>query len=351
MKKPDCAFCKPQPNGIEPILETENFYITPTLGQIVRVYLLVNTKEHLVSLSQLPDLEHFDELDEIKQTIKRVFQENYGTLPLFFEHGHGDEARGCACTDHAHLHCVPLKQDIRQEVLKYFKEDQILHPDYSFLEQKSRHPGEPYIYYEDKDCNRFIATLTPPYPPTQFMRQVIAISLNKPDKWDWRASNDIDEVKRVADSLREKLFPIRKMSISIAEQDFLKLAEQIRKLPGLIYLGQPFDYQYNKFVYSIGKSTLFMELFPDSVKLEPGSINGKRTDYLHLFLTFASTPEAEKLIRSHFKLDNLLTESEVTREARRRLVTHVTSDRLTSGPLRIQDKDLESRFNLYPSSF
>jgi len=200
MKKTDCEFCSSTPNGVKPISESEHFYVTSSLGQIVPGYLLINTKEHYLSLSQMPN-EYFDELKQIQQILKDVMTSNYAA-PIFFEHGAVRERQGVCCVDHAHLHCVPLGKDILKEITKFFtarKINDIL----DLVEQQTKQT--PYYYYESISGEKYIVELYPPYPPSQFIRQLVAIAAEKPDMWDWRFYPTYDLCKEVHEKLTGKI--------------------------------------------------------------------------------------------------------------------------------------------------
>ncbi len=303
MKKPDCVFCSSTPNGIKPIFESNHFYVTPSLGQIVPGYLLINTKEHYLSLSQMPyeewSKEYFDELEEIKRTLRILLSKNYAP-PIFFEHGAVKERQGVCCVDHAHLHCVPLGKDIIKEMNKFFSSNHGSEGGLVSNLPTIKRLNLPYIYYNSIEGEESVTYLSPPYPPSQFMRQLVAIAAGKPDQWDWRTNPTRKEIVEVAENLRSKVFTKREISFTLAKQDFSKLEEQIQGLPGLIYKRTGYENEYwpgALLIYSINNQYLLAELTYVHRSEGVGAI--------HVNLKFMNNPDLEKLVTNYFNLQEM----------------------------------------------
>ena len=83
----ECPFCNiDKTKLVNTILdETNYFYITPSLGSLIEGYILITTKRHVNSMSELT----IDEMEEYKILIKKyreVFKKIYQKYPIVFEH-------------------------------------------------------------------------------------------------------------------------------------------------------------------------------------------------------------------------------------------------------------------------
>jgi len=199
MKKSTCEFCLDKPNGIKPIFESAHFYVTPSLGQIVPGYLLICTQQHFISLSQIPQ-DYFSDLKEVQERVRRVLIQEYYS-PIFYEHGPVKERQGVCCVDHAHLHCVPLGKDLLEDITQFLAPTEI--QDISEL-MRQQEKGIPYLYYESSLKMKYVVELHAPIL-SQFMRQLAAISVGKPESWDWRIHPTKETCEEVAENLRGRL--------------------------------------------------------------------------------------------------------------------------------------------------
>jgi len=196
----DCAFCKRYQNKEEVIFESERFYVCPSLGQIVEGYLLICTKEHsYIGMSHIPN-KFFKELEEVQIRVRKLLSENY-TPPIFFEHGPASHTlKGGCCIEHFHLHAVPVDVDLYEEIIrKKFKSRKI-----SKLSQLSSYARRdmPYFYYENQKGERFVFKFNE-VVPSQYLRQVLAVKLGVPEKWDWRVYPGFEEYKRTLEKLKQ----------------------------------------------------------------------------------------------------------------------------------------------------
>ena len=196
MVKEDCSFCDEFEHGLiihgknygDRILwSTENFVVFPVLGPIVAGNILIAPKQHYMGVTGIPE-QFYDELEEIQEKTKRKVTEVYQP-PFFFEHGEvGERPRGGNCIDHAHLQVIPsnvgyhvvaaLERKFTRRVVKNYHD---LRPN---KEQRI-----PYIDVPD--------ALT-----SQYVRQIIAVQIGNPSRWDWRNDYRIDEMLIAAERLR-----------------------------------------------------------------------------------------------------------------------------------------------------
>ena len=116
-----CPFCNmDKTEFVNTILdETKYFYITPSLGSIVEGYILIISKRHVNSMSELTS----DETKEYKSLIKKyrnIFKCIYKKHPIVFEHGTPDldnEMRANSVV-HAHAHIVNHKYKNENQLLQ-----------------------------------------------------------------------------------------------------------------------------------------------------------------------------------------------------------------------------------------
>lgn len=201
--KEDCSFCSELNNceynniflqifkGSLPsriLKETTNFVVVPTLGQIVEGYLLIVSKEHYLSIGDLP-YEYFDELSALKKETFDVLTKTYKS-PIFYEHGAiSYQQRGGCCVTHMHLHAIPTNVDLLPKITQHLKEKQIQ----SILEIKRQFKKKvPYLFYETAKGEKYLFDAL--VMPSQHLRQLLAVELNLKDKWDWRRHIGEDKV-------------------------------------------------------------------------------------------------------------------------------------------------------------
>jgi diadenosine tetraphosphate (Ap4A) HIT family hydrolase len=201
-----CPYCDEFENGFfelwnrnygsRILYETENFVVFPSLGQIVEGYLLIASKKHYVGMGQVPKELH-PELEMVCQKVRSVLSEKYRT-PLFFVHGSVSESKkGDCCIAHAHIHAVPVQVDVLSELAKNFRYNMIKTFD-SLKEQFDQ--GMPYLFYESNSGERYLVEA--PIVPSQLIRQIIAVKIGKPERWDWRQHYGTRELLRTVDKLR-----------------------------------------------------------------------------------------------------------------------------------------------------
>src|SRR5574344_919777 len=102
----DCKFCNSTANIYDEVIdETKYFTIKPSLGSLVDGYLLIISKRHITSMSQLTSNEK-KEYFEIIEKYREKFHDIYGAYPIIFEHGTINEKTSASSVTHAHTHIV-----------------------------------------------------------------------------------------------------------------------------------------------------------------------------------------------------------------------------------------------------
>lgn len=194
-----CIFCDIDHSKIENTIieETEYFYILPTLGSLVDGYILIVTKRHINSMSELNE----NELIEYKNIIekyKNLFKKIYNKTPIVFEHGtpnQNSEMKANSVT-HAHTHIVNINFSNENEILEKYNFKKI--NDFKEINKNTN-----YIKYISN--NKIYITYNFP-SVSQLMRILIAEELNYKDKFDWKKErfdeNIISTIERIKGELK-----------------------------------------------------------------------------------------------------------------------------------------------------
>ena len=194
-----CIFCDIDHSIIENTIieETEYFYILPTLGSLVDGYILIVTKRHINSMSELNE----NELIEYKNIIekyKNLFKKIYNKTPIVFEHGtpnQNSEMKANSVT-HAHTHIVNINFSNENEILEKYNFKKI--NDFKEINKNTN-----YIKYISN--NKIYITYNFP-SVSQLMRILIAEELNYKDKFDWKKErfdeNIISTIERIKGELK-----------------------------------------------------------------------------------------------------------------------------------------------------
>lgn len=194
-----CIFCDIDHSKIENTIieETEYFYILPTLGSLVDGYILIVTKRHINSMSELNE----NELNEYKNIIDKyqnLFKKIYNKTPIVFEHGtpnQNSEMKANSVT-HAHTHIVNINFSNEKEILEKYNFKEI--DDFKEINKNMN-----YIKYISN--NKIYITYNFP-SVSQLMRILIAEELNYKDKFDWKKErfdeNIISTIERIKGELK-----------------------------------------------------------------------------------------------------------------------------------------------------
>jgi diadenosine tetraphosphate (Ap4A) HIT family hydrolase len=145
--------------------ESENFRVVPSKGGFVAGWLMVVPQAHVLSMAHLSPTV-YDELDELVADISARLTDRFGP-PTAFEHGAVTENTPFGCgIDHAHLHLVPLSDDVPLRALA----EQALGK--KFIVQPAA-PTGPYLRVREPVDPGFGVLEPLISPPRQFFRQLI----------------------------------------------------------------------------------------------------------------------------------------------------------------------------------
>jgi len=183
LQSTQCKYCNVITNGSTEIYdtiieETKNFIVMPSLGSLVKGWLLITPKSHILNSRQLKINERKELNDLITKYSKSsssLFEKNVAV----FEHGavYQDSIVGCGI-DHAHVHIVPVAFDM---------EAQVKNSEKTFMElDNSINDDKPYwVFSVNNGPVQFTNTMK---HTSQFFRKVIATAINSPESYDYKKS-------------------------------------------------------------------------------------------------------------------------------------------------------------------
>lgn len=191
----NCIFCNLDFNNIENtvIYETENFRVIPTIGALVDGYVLIVTKEHINSLSQLNDKQK-EEYKNLVIKVSKTFEKIYGKKPILFEHGTPEITNSMSANSviHAHSHIVNFEFENEKEIINK----------YNFVPIESFDDviNENYIYYQNNNGEKFVSYQFDSV--SQLMRILIANEVNKENQYNWREFDFKENIVSMLDKMK-----------------------------------------------------------------------------------------------------------------------------------------------------
>lgn len=187
----DCYYCKYLKklfnNGINErtIYRSPNFFVMPTIGQLIPGYLLIIPNEHVMSTAELsPALqkEFYNVLNDVLYILKLTYNRYHF---LVWENGTGNAGKGKAIDSvvHAHTHIAP----------SYLTVQSIEHTsgfpfEHLSIDNISKYSNNSYLLIRDEYKGLWKICSDPKvYIPRQYIRQLIAQENNLDGElWNWR---------------------------------------------------------------------------------------------------------------------------------------------------------------------
>lgn len=169
-------------------LESDSFYVYPSIGALVVGHLLIVPRKHYTALS-LASKNELKELSEIIADIKTLYEKllDYSPEIFMFEHGILDIDKSMMnCVDHAHLHVLPISIDA--STLPFSESSKLKLTD--LADQKIDDPD--YIFYGAPDCS-FLSLDRDKHP--QYLRKVLHKKLSLSGHWNWRTDPRTENIK------------------------------------------------------------------------------------------------------------------------------------------------------------
>ena len=192
------------------IFEDKNVFITPDIAPLIEGHFLIVTKKHLTSFGGVND-QIYKSLKKAKKFLRSTIYKNEKVL--FFEHGSVVTKTAGACIDHAHIHAIPIVQDINvdkfmKEVVAEFITSEKQRASRDTL-MRCADNKQPYLFYENDEEAWY-------YPvdklPSQLFRIMVAYYYTK--TYNWKLSYQSPETKE----LFKRTLALAKWSIDSQQQ-------------------------------------------------------------------------------------------------------------------------------------
>ena len=184
----NCVFCNVDKRQIENTIidESKNFIVLPSIGALVDGYLIIVSKKHINSMSELKENERV-EYEFLIEKYRKKFKKIYNKFPIIFEHGSpiNNSVMKVSSIIHAHTHIVNHKFIDEKKVIKKlnFKKVDNLN---SLLRKQN------YIMYINQKNVCYISYNFE--PKSQMMRRIIAQELGYENKFDWKKEMFIENI-------------------------------------------------------------------------------------------------------------------------------------------------------------
>jgi ATP adenylyltransferase len=187
----------------EPLIETENFVVIPSLGALVEGWVLVVPKQHQISMGALP-IELRTEAEEVECRTRAVLGWRYEKPIVGFEHGPSAEQHGTGCgVDHAHLHLLPLDCDLLTYV-RPFVSTSIDWKACNWEDLAQAHTaGLDYLYVRQEGRTPLMAVCRD--FGSQVFRKAVASFLSMDSHFSWREYPQIETVARTIGTVTNAL--------------------------------------------------------------------------------------------------------------------------------------------------
>ncbi|MCL2051472.1 MAG: hypothetical protein FWG91_07085 [Lachnospiraceae bacterium] len=183
-----CNFCNiPKNKANLPVADTvlfenQNFYVITSIGCLVKDYLMIVSKRHIVSMCYLNKNEKKD-FQCLVNKLKKVLFDIHQFYPIIFEHGgvNHDINRSACCIMHAHVHIVPHVLTNEKEMIDKLSLMQIS----SYADLFADMYEKPYLFFSNNYGDMYLRDVID-IVPSQIIRKWIAHDIGINEKWDWK---------------------------------------------------------------------------------------------------------------------------------------------------------------------
>jgi ATP adenylyltransferase len=192
----------------EPLFETHNFIVIPSLGSLVEGWLMIVPKEYYISFGAIRNQTIYKELDHLIENLGQLTKAIYGDFVLF-EHGPIVKNSPVGCSiDYAHLHLVPVCVNLI-EMSKFFLSKEISWCSVPGIHTTSEYFNKniPYLFVRDVDKKNFVGFSEE--LPSQLFRRTIAKHIGIEEKYDWKRfpfTENIDMTIKSMSIYKKELF-------------------------------------------------------------------------------------------------------------------------------------------------
>ena len=184
----NCVFCNIDKSRPENTIidESDNFIVLPAVGSLVDGYLMIVSKKHINSMSELKENE-IKEYEFLIEKYRNKFKNIYNKFPIIFEHGTPikDSDMKASSVVHAHTHIVNHQFFDESAIIKNLNFDRIDNLNYLSKEKN-------YIMYINPKNNCYVSYNFEPV--SQIMRKIIAKDLGYENKFDWKKEKFIENI-------------------------------------------------------------------------------------------------------------------------------------------------------------
>jgi diadenosine tetraphosphate (Ap4A) HIT family hydrolase len=167
-----------------PLLQTDHFVVLPSLGAMVKGWLLIVPKKHFMCMGAVPDALETDYF-ELRKRVCTHLESVYGSPVVLFEHGPSRILTRTGCgVDHAHVHVVPFAEDLIKLATPYLSDTSGWYPATQKRLREAYSAGLDYLYAEVPGHAALMATSRE--FGSQVFRRAIADSLLISNEYQWR---------------------------------------------------------------------------------------------------------------------------------------------------------------------
>lgn len=182
----NCTFCEPANFEDSLVVETRDYWVVATLGQIRSGYVLIIPKKHISCMGALSH-EDAASMNFMTHVASRALSQEYhrslshAPYPVIaFEHGIVGQT-----IKHAHLHLLPVVVDLTARIRFDFPQAMIEElRDVIDLRERYERQSVPYLFWTTRSGSKMVCW-DPPAPP-QYLRLIMAELLGLPERGNWR---------------------------------------------------------------------------------------------------------------------------------------------------------------------
>ena len=199
-------------NSYRVVCETPNFFVMPTLGSMgIEGYLLIVTKEHYLGFGMIPQNQH-QEIGELIKEVKGRIKDEFGKSCLIFEHGPriGETEPGKSI-DHAHLHVLPGVDIINEwgvdMIHRLGSKGQFYRVDRVEGFERAADLcaiGTSYLYVDSPSGMQLLSEQNF-HRPSQYFRTMVAHQIGF-EGWNWRENPDVKTLDKTFERFQGKFF-------------------------------------------------------------------------------------------------------------------------------------------------
>lgn len=169
------------------LFENENLWVKVDIGPLCVGHILIITQNHYLNFGELSN-EIKKDVRKLKEKIKRVYSQVYGTDVLFFEHGSTLDVSAGASINHAHLHCIPYNFDVSGCL------NELLGEPFSGDWSSFNNNKFSYLYLESEQIGKLIYKVDA--LTSQFLRELVAQKMGM-DKYSWQDLQQRENNKKI----------------------------------------------------------------------------------------------------------------------------------------------------------